>query len=63
MNSVKRHIYHVKNSRLGHYLPTSVKDKVILPFREGLIVTKFRENKTHGDTKISESTVIKHLTL
>ena len=34
-NSVKRHIFHVNNSRLGYNLPTSVKDRVILPFCEG----------------------------
>ena len=36
-NSVKRHICHVKNSRLGHDLPTSVDYRVISPFREGYI--------------------------
>ena len=59
-NSLKRHIYPVKNSRLWHYIPTSVKDKELLPFREGLFSrnsasAKFRENKTLA--KISEFTV------
>ena len=46
-NSVKRHICHVKNSRLRHDLPTSVKDKAYSPFREGFIIAKLRtrENK------------------
>ena len=39
-NSVKRHICDIKKSRLGHDLATSVNDRVILPFREGLIRTK-----------------------
>ena len=40
-----RHICHVKNSRLGHDLPTSLNDRVILTFCDGLIFTKlqFRE--------------------
>ena len=41
-NSVKRHICDVKNSRLGHDLPTSVNDRVILPCREDFIFTKLR---------------------
>ena len=41
-NSVKRHICDVKNSRKGPDLPTSVNDRVILPFREGFIFTKLR---------------------
>ena len=36
-NSIKRHICHVKKSRLGHNLPVLVKDRVILQFREGFI--------------------------
>ena len=39
-NSVKRHIWDVKNLQLGHDLPISVKDILILPFREDLIFTK-----------------------
>ena len=35
-------IFAVKNSRLGHDLPISVNDRVILPFRDGLIFTKLR---------------------
>ena len=57
-NSVKRHNCDVKNSRLGHDLPTSVNDRVILSFREGYILTKlrkFHESKTLA--KISEFTV------
>ena len=33
-NSVKRHTYGVKNSRLGHDVPISVNDRKISPFRE-----------------------------
>ena len=60
--SIKRHICDVKNSRLGHDLPTSVKDIVISPFRDDSIFTKLRicevrENKTIG--KISKFTVAK----
>ena len=36
-NSVKRHICHVYNSRKEHFLPTSVNDRVISPFRKGFI--------------------------
>ena len=36
-NSVKRHIFHVQNLRLGHDLPTSVNDRMISPFREGFL--------------------------
>ena len=50
----------MKNSRLRQDLPISIKDRVILPFREGFIFTKLRyakfsENKVLA--KISESTV------
>ena len=47
VNSVKRHISNVKKSRLGHCLPTSVNDRVVLPFLKGFIFTKsakFRKN-------------------
>ena len=59
-NSVKRHIGHVKTSRLGHDLPTSVYDRVILPICEGFISrdfasANFRENRTLA--KICEFTV------
>ena len=40
LNSVKSHIYHVKNLRLGHDLPALVNDKVISTFRMGIIFTK-----------------------
>ena len=40
MNSNKRHIWDVNNLQLGHDLPTSVNDRVILPFCEGFIFTK-----------------------
>ena len=56
MNSVKRHSCELKNSQVGHDLPISVKDKVILPFREGFVFTKFREKKIFA--KISEFTVV-----
>ena len=41
-NSIKRHTSDVKNSRLRQGLPTSINDRVILPFREGFIFTKLR---------------------
>ena len=41
-NCVKRHICHVKNSRLRHDLPTSVNGRVISSFREGFIFMKRR---------------------
>ena len=41
-NRIKRHICVVKNSRLGHDIPISVKDRVILPFRECFNFTKLR---------------------
>ena len=53
--SVKKHIYHVKNSRLWHDLPTSVKDKEFSLVLEGLIFVNLHENKTLA--KISEFTV------
>ena len=37
-NSVKRHICHIKNSRLGHIL-LHQKDRLISPFCEGLLFT------------------------
>ena len=39
-NSVKRHICHVKNSRVGHDLPKSINDKFISPFHKGFIFMK-----------------------
>ena len=33
-NIVKRHICDIKNTQLGHDLPMSVNDRVILPFLE-----------------------------
>ena len=60
-NCIKRLISDVKNSLLRQDLPTSINDRVILPFREGFIFTKlrsyakFRENKVLA--KISEFTV------
>ena len=41
-NSVKRYICDVKKSGLGQDLPISVNDRVISPFRKGLIFTKLR---------------------
>ena len=55
-NSVKRHIYPVENSRLGHDLPTSANDRLISTFRKDFIFTKLHENKTL--VKISEFTVV-----
>ena len=56
-NSVKIHICDVKNSRLRHDLPTSVNDRVILPFFVRVIFPrnfayKFGENKTHKKFQI-----------
>ena len=51
VNSIKRHICDIKNSRLGHDLPISVNDRMISPFWEGYIC----ENKTL--VEISEFTV------
>ena len=36
-NSVKKHICNIKNSRLGHDLPTLVNDRMISPSCEGFI--------------------------
>ena len=44
-NSVKRHICDVQVSRQMYDLPISVNDRVILPFRMGIIFAKLRENK------------------
>ena len=41
-NSIKRHICDAKNLRLGHDLPSSVDERMILLFREGFIFTKLR---------------------
>ena len=59
-NSIKRHIYHVKNSQLGHDLPASVNERVILTYSEGIIFTNFAYAKFHEIktlAKISEFTV------
>ena len=42
MNSIKRHISDVKNSRLRQDLPISINDRVILPFCEDFIFAKLR---------------------
>ena len=39
-NSIKRHICDAKKSRLGHDLPSSVNNRMILLFRVGFIFTK-----------------------
>ena len=41
-NNIKRHIWDVKNTQLGHDLPILVNDRVIFPFRKGFIFTKLR---------------------
>ena len=41
-NSIQRHIRDVRNWQIGHDIPISVNDRVILPFREGLNFTKQR---------------------
>ena len=47
-NSVKRHICHVKSSRLGPDLPTSVKDRVISPIQEGFTFMKLLKCEISG---------------
>ena len=47
---------HVKYSRLRQDLPLSINERVIVPFPEGFIFTKLRQNKVLA--KISEFTVI-----
>ena len=42
VKSIKRHFSDVKNSRLRQDLPISIKDRVILPFREGFIFMNLR---------------------
>ena len=44
-NSVERHICDVKNFQLGHDLPISVNDILILLFREDFIFTNFHQSK------------------
>ena len=44
------HVYDVKNSQIVCDLPTSVKDRVISPFRDYNILTKFCRNKTSSVT-------------
>ena len=39
---VKRQIWDINKSHLGHEIPISVNERVILPFREGFIFTKLR---------------------
>ena len=40
--SIKRHICDVIKSRLGHDIPISVNDRVILPLQDGFNFTKLR---------------------
>ena len=47
-NSIKRHICNIKNSRLGHDIPISVNDRVILPFHEGFNFKKLRICEASG---------------
>ena len=42
MNSAKRHICDILNSRLEHDLPISLNSRVISPFHEIFIFTKLR---------------------
>ena len=44
----KIHICEVKNSRLRHDLPISVKDRVISPIREDFMFTKLRICQVSG---------------
>ena len=53
-NRVKRHICDIKNPRQGHDLPTSVNYRVILPFREGFILTKIRNRESRENKTISK---------
>ena len=56
-NSVKRHIWEVKNSRPVHDLPIPVNDRMIRTYCKSFIFTKlFRENKILA--KISKFTVV-----
>ena len=54
-NTFKGYICHIKNSWLGHDLPTSVNGRVISPFCKGSVLTKFHKNKSLA--KICEITV------
>ena len=45
MNSVKRHSWGIKNSRLVHDLPISVINRMILPFRKDFIFTKIKPSR------------------
>ena len=47
-------ISHVKNPRLWHDLPTSVKDKEFSPFSEGFIFAKLHTHESKTLAKISE---------
>ena len=44
--NVSRHIYDIKKSRLWHYLPIPVNNRLISPFCERFIFAKFREYKS-----------------
>ena len=48
MNSAKKHIYHVKNSRLGHDLPTLVNYRFISMFREDFIQSTLFNSTMHN---------------
>ena len=54
MISIKRHISHVKNSRLSQDLPISINNRVILSFREVFIFTKVRIREYKVLAKIFE---------
>ena len=45
-NIFKGHIFRIINSQLGHDSPTSVNERVILPFREGFAFTKLGIGKS-----------------
>ena len=51
VNSEISRIFASLKIRLGHDLPTSVNDRVILPFRKGLIFMKLRANKVSRKQK------------
>ena len=57
MRIVKRNVCDDKQSRLEHNLHTSVNGSVILPFREGLILSIRKQNVTTGADNMKKNTV------
>ena len=54
---VKRHICDVQTLRLRHDLTISVNDRVVLPFREGLIFKKLKPSRKFPNLQYNESDV------